>query len=132
MAEIEQQYRRMVFNILGRNQDDHVKNIAYLMDRAGNWRLAPAFDLVYSYNPDGAWTARHQMTLNGKRDGFEFADFRACARTAGLKRGLDREIFEQVRAAVARWPEFAREADIPKATIERISNGLRHESITTD
>jgi len=129
MAEIEQQFRRMVFNILGRNQDDHVKNIAYLMDRAGNWRLAPAFDLVYSYNPDGAWTARHQMTLNGKRDGFEFADFRACARTAGLKRGLDLEIFKRVRSAVARWPEFAREADIPKSTIERISNGLRHKSI---
>jgi len=129
MAEIEQQYRRMVFNILGRNQDDHVKNIAYLMDRSGTWRLAPAFDLVYSYNPEGAWTARHQMTLNGKRDGFGFADFRACARSAGLKRGLDREIFEQVRSAVARWPEFAREADIPKSTIERISNGLRHKSI---
>ncbi|MDT8438612.1 MAG: type II toxin-antitoxin system HipA family toxin [Wenzhouxiangellaceae bacterium] len=132
MAEIEQQYRRMVFNILGRNQDDHVKNIAYLMDQAGHWRLAPAFDLVYSYNPDGVWTARHQMTLNGKRDGFEFADFRACARTAGLKRGLDREIFEQVRSAVARWPEFGREADVPKSTIERISNGLRHPSISAD
>jgi len=132
MAEIEQQFRRMVFNILGRNQDDHVKNIAYLMDRAGNWRLAPAFDLVYSYNPDGAWTARHQMTLNGKRARFEFDDFRACARTAGLKRGLDRKIFGQVRSAVARWPEFAREADIPEATIERISNGLRHESISAD
>jgi len=132
MAEIEQQYRRMAFNILGRNQDDHVKNIAYLMDRSGKWRLAPAFDLVCSYNPEGDWTAHHQMTLNGRRDHFEFADFRACARTAGLKRGLDREIFEQVRSAVARWPEFAREADIPKTTIDRVSNGLRHESISTD
>lgn len=132
MAEIEQQYRRMVFNVLGRNQDDHVKNIAYLMDPSGAWRLAPAFDLVYSYNPEGAWTARHQMTVNGKREHFEFDDFRACARSAGLKRGRDREIFDQVRSAVARWPEFARQADIPKPTIERIASGLRHDSITAD
>jgi serine/threonine-protein kinase HipA len=69
MAAIEEQFRRMAFNIVARNQDDHVKNIAFLMNKEGQWSLAPAFDLTYSYNPSGAWTARHQMTLNGKRDG---------------------------------------------------------------
>ena len=60
MAAVEQQFRRMVFNIVARNQDDHVKNIAFLMDQQGQWSLAPAFDVTYSYNPAGAWTARRQ------------------------------------------------------------------------
>ena len=80
MNAVEEQYRRMVFNICARNQDDHVKNIAFLMDRAGNWSLAPAFDLTYAWQPTGRWTSVHQMTLNGKRDGFTLADFDACAR----------------------------------------------------
>ena len=61
-AEIEQLFRRMVFNIVARNQDDHVKNIAFLMDRSGTWSLAPAFDMTYSYQPEGKWTSSHQMT----------------------------------------------------------------------
>ena len=64
----EQQFRRMVFNVVARNQDDHVKNIAFLMDRSGHWSLSPAFDLVYAHNPEGRWTARHQMSINGKLD----------------------------------------------------------------
>jgi len=67
---LEEQFRRMAFNIVARNQDDHVKNIAFLMDQEGSWSLAPAFDMTYSYNPSGPWTAQHQMTLNDKRDGF--------------------------------------------------------------
>ena len=80
MQAIEEQFRRMVFNIVARNQDDHVKNIAFLMDKAGEWSLAPAFDMTYSYNPSGAWTARHQMTLNGKRDDFDLEDFKPVRR----------------------------------------------------
>ncbi|WP_218188289.1 type II toxin-antitoxin system HipA family toxin [Desulfosarcina cetonica] len=87
MDAVEEQFRRMVFNVVARNQDDHVKNIAFLMTPDGTWSLSPAFDLTYSYNPDGAWTASHQMTLNGKRDDFTREDFRACAKTAMLKRG---------------------------------------------
>src|SRR3990172_4198489 len=66
MGSIEEQFRRMAFNIIARNQDDHVKNIAFLMDKAGNWSPSPAFDMTYSFNPSGAWTASHQMTINGK------------------------------------------------------------------
>jgi serine/threonine-protein kinase HipA len=107
MAAVEEQFRRMTFNIVARNQDDHVKNIAFLMNKQGEWSLAPAFDVTYSYNPSGSWTATHQMTLNGKRDGFTMKDFEVCAKTALMKRGRAQTIVEEVRAAVVRWPEFA-------------------------
>jgi len=110
MSAVEEQFRRMAFNIVARNQDDHVKNIAFLMNQQGKWSLAPAFDVTYSCNPAGAWTATHQMTLNGKRDGFTEEDFAACARAAGMKRGRARTILEEVRSSVRRWPDFASEA----------------------
>src|SRR5690606_21451109 len=77
--DIEQQFRRAVLNVLIRNQDDHVKNIAFLMNPQGQWRLSPAFDVAYAYNPDGSWTHQHQMSLNNKRDGFQLADLLAFA-----------------------------------------------------
>jgi len=110
MAAVEEQFRRMVFNLVARNQDDHVKNIAFLMNQSGEWSLAPAFDVTYSYNPSGTWTAMHQMTLNGKRDGFTREDFAAGAKAALMKRGRAATIIEEVSAAVRRWPEFAAEA----------------------
>jgi serine/threonine-protein kinase HipA len=113
MIAVEQLFRRMVFNIVARNQDDHVKNIAFLMNQHGEWSLAPAFDVTYSYNPSGSWTATHQMTLNGKRDGFTIGDFQACAKAALMKRGRCSTILGEVLAAVKRWPEFADEAGIP-------------------
>jgi serine/threonine-protein kinase HipA len=125
MDAVEEQFRRMAFNILARNQDDHVKNIAFLMDKSGHWSLAPAFDVTYSYNPTGAWTASHQMTLNGKRDGFALEDFQTCAKTAAMKRGRAETIIEEVRRAVARWPEFADTAGVPAAWRDRIFQTLR-------
>ena len=112
MAAVEEQFRRMVFNIVARNQDDHVKNIAFLMDKEGRWSLAPAFDVTYSYNPSGSWTATHQMTLNGKRDGFTREDFETCAKSALMKRGRAKTIIGEVQTAVARWPEFAAVAQV--------------------
>ena len=125
MDEIEEQFRRMVFNVVARNQDDHVKNIAFLMDRQGHWSLSPAFDMTYSYNPAGSWTASHQMTINGKRDGFTLADLRACAASAMLKRGRATKIFEEVREAVARWPEFAERAKVAPEWQQQIQRNLR-------
>ncbi len=130
MSELEQFYRRAVFNILGRNQDDHVKNIAFLMDRHGHWRLSPAFDLVFSYNPEGDWTARHQMTLNGRRDHFSFEDFRALAAAAGLKRGRERVIFNEVRSCLLDWPHYANRAGLPAGTARRIEQLLRAEDVS--
>ena len=120
MAQLEEQFRRMAFNIVARNQDDHVKNIAFLMDKAGAWTLSPAFDVTYSYNPDGAWTAKHQMSLNGKRDGFEVEDFRACARRISMRRGVAEDLLGQVRDAVGRWRGFAEEAGVSGEVAKRI------------
>ena len=125
MAAVEEQFRRMVFNIVARNQDDHAKNIAFLMDRQGRWSLAPAFDVTYSYNPSGAWTSTHQMTLNGKRDGFTLEDFRTCARSALMKRGRAETIVEQVTAAVRRWPEFAAAGGLADNWRDRIQQSHR-------
>jgi serine/threonine-protein kinase HipA len=107
MAAVEEQFRRMVFNIAGRNQDDHVKNLAFLMNQQGEWSLAPAFDVTYSYKLGGSVTAMHQMMLNGKRDAFTLADFEACAKSALIKRGRAGVIIQEVLSAVKRWPEFA-------------------------
>lgn len=125
MATVEEQFRRMAFNMVARNQDDHVKNIAFLMNKQGEWTLAPAFDVTYSYNPSGAWTSLHQMTLNGKRDGFTLDDFVACAKSALMKRGRAQSIVEEVRAAVQRWPEFAAAAGVPEALTNAIRTGHR-------
>ncbi len=125
MEVIEEQFRRMAFNIIGRNQDDHVKNIAFLMSKSGNWTLSPAFDLTYSYNPQGDWTARHQMSLNGKRDNFTIEDFKACAKNASMKRGRAEEIVRQVQAAVLRWKHFADESGVPPAVADGIAKTHR-------
>lgn len=125
MAAIEEQFRRMVFNLVARNQDDHVKNIAFLMDKAGKWSLAPAFDVIYSYNPSGAWTASHQMTLNGKRDDFTLEDFKSCARAASMKRGRAEAIVDDVRQTVSRWKNYAEEAGVPAVTRDQIYRTLR-------
>ncbi|MEW6302742.1 MAG: HipA domain-containing protein [Verrucomicrobiota bacterium] len=125
MAAVEEQFRRMVFNIVARNQDDHAKNIAFLMDKEGRWSLAPAFDVTYSYNPSGLWTAMHQMTVNGKRDHFTEEDFRACAKSAQMKRGRAGSIVEEVTAAVTRWPEFAARAQVADEWREQIQKNHR-------
>jgi serine/threonine-protein kinase HipA len=121
----EEQFRRMVFNVVARNQDDHVKNISFLMDRRGNWSLSPAFDIVYSFNPEGRWTRVHQMSINGKRDNFTVADLDQVASLAGLKRGAARRITDEVTTTVARWPEFAAAAQVPEGTVDAIHKALR-------
>jgi serine/threonine-protein kinase HipA len=125
MQAIEEQFRRMVFNIVARNQDDHVKNIAFLMDKSGNWSLSPAFDMTFSFNPAGHWTANHQMTLNGKRDDFALEDFKACAKGASMKRGRAEAILDEVQQVVAGWKDFAAEAGVPVAWQTQIERTLR-------
>lgn len=124
MQAIEQQFRRMAFNIVARNQDDHVKNIAFLMNKSGEWSLSPAFDMTYSFNPAGTWTASHQMTLNGKRDKFTLEDFKACAKTASMKRGRAAKIVAEVQAAVSQWKLFAEQAGVPDDIREKIQGTL--------
>lgn len=111
-AQIEQFFRRMVFNVVARNQDDHVKNTALLMDPTGTWSLSPAYDVVYANQPGNQWLDSHQMTINGKRNDFTVADLRDVARIGGLVQGRYRRIFEQVRDAVDQWPQIAYEVGV--------------------
>jgi serine/threonine-protein kinase HipA len=119
--------RRTFFNLVARNQDDHVKNIAFLMDRQGVWRLSPAFDVAYSYNPSGAWTRQHQMSVNGKRDRFEVADLIAFAGVGGIKPARAKAILAEVSQAVAKWHEHAHAAQIPDGEMARIARAHRRD-----
>ena len=127
MSVIEEMFRRMVFNIIARNHDDHVKNIAFLMDKTGAWSLSPAFDMTYSFNPSGAWTASHQMTMNGKRDDFTMEDFKECAKTALMKRGRADAIINEVLEKVSLWRNYADEVGVPGTLRDQIQNTLRLE-----
>jgi serine/threonine-protein kinase HipA len=125
MNEREEQFRRTVFNIIARNQDDHVKNIAFLMNKSGKWKLSPAFDVVYSYNPTGSWTDKHQMSMNGKRDKFNKIDFIEFAKTASIKKENVERIVLQVQNAVSKWSTYAKDVNIPNNTIIKIAKTFR-------
>lgn len=120
---IEQQFRRAVFNLVGCNQDDHVKNFAFVMDRKGRWDLAPAYDLCHSEGSD--FTARHQLSVNGKLTGFTRDDLKHLAEYAGLPRGRDRRLLDEVLAAFADWPRLARELGVPAPLIAHVDRTLR-------
>lgn len=121
----EQIVRRAFFNVVARNQDDHVKNIAFLMDQQGKWSLAPAYDVTYSYNPGGSWTGSHQMSLNGKLDNFSESDLLALAAYADIKKGAARELLSSVLCAVEKWPQFAEQAGVPQKRIRQIGQAFR-------
>ncbi len=109
-ADAAEQYRRMLFNIIARNQDDHTKNIAFLMEPDGKWRLSPAYDVVYSHNPAGKWTNQQQMSANEKRDNFTRDDLVYIGESISLPR--PEEIINDVVSAVEKWPEYAKEAGV--------------------
>ncbi|MDH5180139.1 MAG: type II toxin-antitoxin system HipA family toxin [Gammaproteobacteria bacterium] len=122
-AEAEQQFRRMVFNVIARNQDDHTKNIAFLMQPDGKWQLSPAYDVIYSHNPAGIWTNQHQMSLNGKRDHFTRADLLSIAESISLNR--PQQIIDEIMQAVSQWPIHAASAGVGKTIIAEISKHQR-------
>ena len=122
---LTQQFRRAVFNIVGRNQDDHVKNIAFLMDRNGQWRLSPAFDVSWSYNPNGRWTAQHQMSLGGKRDGFTLGDLVAAGKAAGLSRRAVNQVVSEVIDSASHWRKIAQKVGVRRDFIDDIEQTLR-------
>ena len=124
----EQLFRRMAFNVLAWNCDDHVKNISYLMDRRGEWRLAPAYDVCYAHNPAGDWTSRHQMSVNGKRIGITDDDILACARFANMRERKARSVLDEVKDAVRAWPRFAAEAEVRDDFTAAIARQIGMES----
>ena len=106
--EQEELYRRMVFNVMSRNHDDHSKNLSFLMDRQGKWKLAPAYDLCYSYTPGGKWTNRHQLSLNGKQDNFTMEDLQKVGENMGIRK--HKQIIEEIQETVShgmRLPRIA-------------------------
>ena len=127
--DIEQQFKRAVFNILIRNQDDHVKNIAFLMNKRGEWRLSPAFDVAYAYNPSGQWTSQHQMSLNGKRDNFNLTDLLEFGKFCEINSRSAKQIIEQVQAVVANWMDYSNKSAISKEVAHSIDGQLRKEII---
>ena len=121
--DAEQQFRRLVFNVAARNQDDHTKNIAFVMDEHGRWSLSPAFDVTYAYNPDGVWTARHQMSVAGKREGITAEDLFQLAEEMNIKK--ERDIVAEVADSVMRWTEFAEQAGVDGDSAEKIGRAHR-------
>ena len=121
-SDAQQMFRRIVFNVVVRNQDDHTKNISFLMGEDGRWRLSPAYDMGYAYNPQGGWTAMHQMSVNGKYDKITRNDLLALAASNNIKNPS--AIIEEIRETASRWPEIAREADMPKEMISAIEPNM--------
>ena len=117
-SQAEEMFRRMVFNVVARNQDDHTKNISFLMTHDGTWRLSPAYDVSWAYNPEGEWTSQHQMSINGKWTDITRADLMAVAANMHINR--PEEIIEQVEDAVSAWPEAARNVGIPNDILHAI------------
>lgn len=122
---IRQQVRRAFLNIFIRNQDDHTKNIAFLMDSRGQWSLSPAFDVVYAYNPDGAWTSQHQMSLNGKTDAFDLDDLLAFGKFADMKTVETKAIVMDIKTAISHWANFCAMAGLKPDMAKRVSQSFR-------
>ena len=122
---IKEQVRRALLNVFIRNQDDHTKNIAFLMDSSGRWSLSPAFDVVYAYNPDGDWTNEHQMSLAGNTDGFELEDLLTFGKFADLKTGEIKAMIEEIKEAIGNWEKHCDVAGVPNEIAQRAMRGFR-------
>lgn len=122
-SQAQEMFRRLVFNVVVRNQDDHTKNISFLMDRKGKWRLSPAYDMGYAYNPKGGWTAQHQMSVNGKFDDIKRTDLLEFASRNNIKDAT--EIIDMIVENVANWPLIAEGCDVPKKMIDAIVPNMK-------
>ncbi len=115
----EQGFRRMVFNVLAANCDDHTKNLSFLLPKNGKWKLSPAYDVTHAFNPKGEWTYQHLMSVNGRFSGITRDDLFAVGDRFLVPRF--REVIREVSAAVAQWADFAKAADVPKREVAAIS-----------
>lgn len=122
-SQAQEMYRRLVFNVVIRNQDDHTKNISFLMDRQGKWTLSPAYDMGFAYNPNGGWTAQHQMSINGKFDDITRQDLLEFAKRNNIKEAT--EIIDRITEVSSRWPLLAMECGVPQPMIDAIMPNLK-------
>lgn len=121
-SEAQEMFRRMVFNVVVRNQDDHTKNISFLMNESGKWRLSPAYDMGYAYNPSGMWTATHQMSINGKFDEITRDDLLIFANNNNIKEADN--IIDEICDAAAHWPKMAKECGVSPIIIKTIASNM--------
>ena len=121
-SSAKEMFRRMVFNVVVRNQDDHTKNISFLMGEDGIWRLSPAYDMGYAYNPQGGWTSTHQMSINGKFDDITRKDLLAFATLNNIKEA--ESIIDEVCEMASHWTEMAKDCEVPSAMVEAIKSNF--------
>lgn len=114
----EQFYLRMVFNVIARNQDDHTKNIAFLMNQKGEWKLSPAYDVTFAFDPANKWMKAHQLSINGKNDSIELKDLVTVAKEMNIKKPV--AIIESVTKAVKNWKRYAKSAGVSESQIAAI------------
>ena len=125
-GQAEQMFRRMVFNVIARNQDDHTKNISFLMDKTGTWKLSPAYDVSWAYNPKGEWTSSHQMSINNKWNNIIRADLNAVAEAMHINKA--NYIIDDICNAVSMWPALAKQHKIPSEIISEIDKTLLYRN----
>lgn len=127
--EIEQFFRRMVFNVIAVNQDDHVKNISFLMDKDGKWKLSPAYDVTFSYDERNRWLSSHQMKINNKQEMITSEDILLAGMSMGLSKKRMYTIIDEVRLAVGQWEELAKNNNVPTKTVNLIRKVMDEQKI---
>jgi serine/threonine-protein kinase HipA len=116
---LEEAFRRVAFNVMAANCDDHTKNVSFLLREGGAWELAPAYDVTYAYNPSGAWTYQHLMSVNGKFAGVSRDDLLKVADRFGI--GTAPQVLTTVGEAVSAWPDFAARAAVRRSEVARVA-----------
>ena len=124
-STITEIFKRAIFNIVGRNQDDHTKNFGFLMDKSGKWKLSPAFDLTYSYDPTGSWTKVHQLKLNNKQDNFTLEDIIAFGKYCTLSEKKSKEILEATQTHFLAFEALAKEYAVADMLRDNIVKNIR-------
>ena len=122
--QLDELFRRMVFNVLGVNNDDHVKNFSFMMDKQGKWSLAPAYDLTYSYKPNSLWISQHQLTINGKGKDITLTDLLSSAKVMRIGKVKALRIINEVKTVVSNWRNYAQQINIDDKTIIKIENHI--------
>ncbi|MES2592602.1 MAG: type II toxin-antitoxin system HipA family toxin [Bacteroidota bacterium] len=120
--EAEQFYRRMVFNVMGRNCDDHTKNFAFILDKTGKWRLSPAFDVCHAYRPGSEWVNQHNLSVNGKRNNISKTDLLEVAKQMNVKKAQN--IINEISEVIQNWHYFAKQVEVEQTLAKAIKETL--------
>ena len=120
--QAEQLFRRMVFNVLARNCDDHTKNFSFMLKRGEAWQLTPAYDICHAYRPDSIWVSQHALSINGKREGIQQSDLEKVARSMNIKKAS--QIIREIDAIVSCWGDYADEVQVDPQKRDQIAETL--------